>query len=87
MCNAMPRRAAPSRWADGRAFFMSFSIPREQQKLFIEHFMRQTLDTALGLVDQGRDRSSPGETIHAVGEAIIREIYRQTAETDGGSDA
>jgi hypothetical protein len=66
---------------------MGFSIPREQQKLFIEHFMRQALATALELVDQGRDRGSPGETIHAVGEAIIREIHRQTATTDGGSDA
>jgi len=58
---------------------VSFSISREQQKLFIDQFMRQVLDASLQLVDQGRDFGSPGATIYQVGQAVIRQIYRLDA--------
>jgi len=54
---------------------MAFDIPRPQQKRFIEHFMKQVLDLSLQLVDEGRDRDSPGETIQMVGTALIRQLY------------
>jgi len=55
---------------------VGFSVSREQQKLFIDQFMKQVLDASLQLVDQGRDFGSPGATIYEVGQAVIRQIYR-----------
>lgn len=62
---------------------MAFEISKEQQKLFIEHFMKQVLDHALQLVDQGQDRGSPGETIQAVGAALIRHLYEMDTVGEG----
>jgi hypothetical protein len=54
---------------------MAFAISKQQQKLFVEQFMEQALTVALDLVERGRDKDSPGATLHAVGHAIIREIH------------
>ena len=53
---------------------MAFCIPKDQQKVFVDHFLKQVLDIALQLVDQGKDRGGPGETTQAVGMAVIRQI-------------
>lgn len=57
----------------------TFNIPRDQQKLFIEHFIQQVLDLSLQLVDQGKERASPGETIHVVSRAVIAQIQGVSA--------
>jgi hypothetical protein len=61
---------------------MSFDISQAQQKVFIEHFMRQVLDLSLQLVDEGKERGSPGETIFSVAEALIKQLYRMRAADD-----
>jgi hypothetical protein len=53
---------------------VSFKIGKEQQKLFVDHFLAQVLDISLQLVDKGTDKGSPGETIHAVGVSVIKEL-------------
>ncbi len=58
---------------------MSFSIPREQQKVFVDKFMEQVLNTALQLVDEGRDEASPGATIYNVGQAVIDQLLLMQA--------
>ena len=58
---------------------MAFAISREQQKVFVEHFVDQVLTVALDLVDKGTDKGSPGATMHAVGRAVIREIHGMDA--------
>jgi hypothetical protein len=63
---------------------MSFSISRAQQKIFIEHFMSQVLDLSLQLVDDGKERGSPGETVFAVAEALIKQIYQMQAPAERG---
>lgn len=69
---------------------MAFDISRDQQKLFIEHFMKQVLDVALDLVDQGKAHGSPGEMVHKVGRAVIAQLYglgdRQGAKAGEGGD-
>lgn len=62
---------------------MAFDIPRDQQKLFIEHFMKQVLDVAMDLVQNGKGQGSPGETIHKVGRAVIAQLYGM-GSTGGG---
>ena len=50
--------------------------------------MRQVLDVALQMVDQGRDKASPGETIHAVGHGVIRQLYAmQASDAQSAGDA
>jgi hypothetical protein len=60
---------------------MAFNIPRQQQKMFIENFMAQTLTAAIELVEEGRDRPSPGETIYAIGMQLIQ-LLRQIDPTE-----
>ncbi len=55
---------------------MSFSIPKEQQKTFVDEFMKKVLALSNELVEKGRDKGSPGETVRSVGEAVINEIMR-----------
>lgn len=57
---------------------MGFSVGKNQQKLFVDHFMTQVLNVALTLVDRGTDRPSPGETIHSVGLGVIEEIRKMS---------
>ena len=65
---------------------MSFNIPRTQQKLFIENFMQQALTLSCQLAEQGKDRGSPGETLHRVGLAIINHLRKPAAESEGGDE-
>lgn len=63
---------------------MGFSVSKDQQKLFVDHFMKQVLDVALTLVDRGTDRDSPGETIHSVGLGVIEEIRKMSLMQESG---
>jgi hypothetical protein len=66
---------------------MSFSISKSQQKIFIEQFINQVLDVSLQMVEEGNDKNSPGETIYAVGRAVIRQLYNfDGTKGDGGRD-
>lgn len=63
---------------------MAFNVSKNQQKLFVDHFMAQVLDVALTLVDRGTDKSSPGETIHSVGLGVIEEIRKMSQLQQAG---
>jgi hypothetical protein len=54
---------------------VAFAISKPQQKAFVQEFIEQVLTVALDLVGRGSDKGSPGATFHAVGHAVIREIY------------
>lgn len=62
---------------------MAFNIPRTQQKLFIENFMEQVLLLSTQLTEQGKDRGSPGDTVHRVGKAIIGQLRKPKSEAEG----
>lgn len=64
---------------------MAIDIPRAQQKIFIENFMDQVLTVALDLVERGKDKGGPGQTIDAVARAVIREIKNFGPDGDGTS--
>lgn len=56
--------------------YMDIGISKEQQKVFVEEFMKKVLHLSNELVDKGTDKGSPGETIKFVGDAVINEIIR-----------
>lgn len=62
-----------------------FSISKDQQKRFVDHFLDQVLSISLDLVERGKDFGSPGATIHAVGQGVIKEIMKMD-EVQGGGD-
>ncbi len=65
---------------------MTVAISREQQKIFIDNFMAQVLDVALAMVAQGKDLGSPGETVHAVGSAVVAQLRGMTDAPAGEGD-
>jgi hypothetical protein len=60
---------------------MGFSITKEQQKAFVDEFMKKVLSLSIELVENGKGKESPGETIRSVSDAVINEIIRMGEPT------
>ncbi len=55
---------------------MSFSIPKEQQKAFVDEFLTRVLDLALQMVEKEEEGRSPGEMVKRIADPLIQEIVK-----------